>query len=174
MASQNSGNRTNFDQAGALPYRRTRRGLEFCLITSTEGRWIFPKGIIDPGETYKETASKEALEEAGLRGRFVGGPLGVYDMVKCQKPYTLVLLLMEVTACEDAWEEADFRERRWAAEDEARHLLCQPQLQDCLDVAAARLKESKKTGRVKRNMKDDRLLSRQAKSREASRAAKGA
>jgi 8-oxo-dGTP pyrophosphatase MutT (NUDIX family) len=174
MASQNSGTRTTFHQAGALPYRRTRRGLEFCLITSTEGRWIFPKGIINPGETYKETASKEALEEAGLRGRFVDRPLGSCEMVKYGKPYNLVLLLMEVTACEDSWEEADFRQRRWAAEDEARRLLCQPQLQNCLDIAVARLKDSKKSARVKRNMKDDRLPLRQANSVKASRAAKRA
>jgi len=106
MAGLKSRNVKKFDQAGALPFRRTRRGLEFCLITSTEGRWIFPKGVVDPDETYKETATKEAFEEAGLRGRLVGSPLGCCEMVKCGKRYTLVLLLMEVTACEEVWEEA--------------------------------------------------------------------
>jgi hypothetical protein len=95
-------------------------------------------------------------------------------MLKDGKPYTLVLLLMEVTACEDAWEEAHCRKRQWATEAEARRLLCQPQLQNCLDIAVARLKDSKKSGRVERNMKDDRLLSRQTKSAKASRAAKRA
>ena len=58
--------------------RRCRNGqYEFCLITSLrKGRWGFPKGITDPGETHVETALKEADEEAGLRGRIVGDSLG--------------------------------------------------------------------------------------------------
>lgn len=174
MASLKSENVRTFDQAGALPFRCTRRGLEFCLITSTEGRWIFPKGVIDSDETYKETATKEALEEAGLRGRLVGAPLGCWEFVKYEKPYMLVLLLMEVTACEDEWDEASFRKRRWATEDEARRLLCHPQLRECLDIAVARFKDTKKSGRRKRNSKDDRRLLHQAKSPKASRAAKRA
>jgi len=174
MASGNSGNGKHFDQAGALPYRRTRRGVEFCLITSTEGRWIFPKGIIESGETYKETAAKEAFEEAGLRGKLVGGPLGSYEMVKYGKTYTLVLLLMEVTACEDEWKEDHFRERRWATLDDARQLLCRPQLRKCLDAAVARLKDRKKRTRRKRNVEDERPARKRARLAKASRAAKRA
>lgn len=140
MASQNSGKGGTFDQAGALPYRRTRLGVEFCLITSTEGQWIFPKGNVKPGKTYQKTAIKEAFEEAGLRGRLLNRPLGSYEMANCESTYTLVLFLMEVTRCEDVWEEADFRRRRWATQDEAQRLLCQP-LRDCLDVAVARMKD---------------------------------
>jgi len=144
MGSRNSGKTETFDQAGALPYRRTRRGLEFCLITSTAGRWLFPKGLIGAGETLEQTALKEALEEAGLCGRLVDGPLGSYGMDKYGKSYTLVVLLMEVTDCEEVWQEAHFRERRWVTQDEARRLLCQPQLRKCLDAAVARLGNAKK------------------------------
>ena len=140
MAIPQLENAKTFDQAGVLPFRCERRGLEFCLIASTKGRWIFPKGVIDPEETYRETATREALEEAGLTGRLVGAPLGCCEMIKYGKPYTLVLLLMEVTKCEEVWEEAHFRQRRWATEDEARQLLCQPQLRNGLDIAVARLK----------------------------------
>lgn len=172
MGRLKSGKVETWDQAGALPYRLTRRGPEFCLITSTEGRWMFPKGTIAPGETCKETAAKEALEEAGLRGRFRGAPLCCCEMVKSGKPYTLVLMLMEVAECDDVWEEAHFRKRRWATKEKARRLLCQPQLRKGLDLAVARLKSPKKSARRKRNLEDDRLLLRQATSRKASRAAK--
>ncbi len=174
MASQKSGIVKTCDQAGIVPFRRARRGLEFCLITSTEGRWIFPKGVIDPGESYKETAIKEALEEAGLRGRLSGAPLGCWEMIKSEKPYTLVLLLMEVTACDDVWEEAHFRQRRWATADEARQLLRQPQLRNCLEIGIARLASSRRSGRHKKNTQDVRTLPRQAKSPKASRTAKRA
>ena len=64
-------------QVCVIPFRRQDDQLQFCLITSLKKqRWIFPKGIIDPGETYRESALKEALEEAGLRGQIVGEPLG--------------------------------------------------------------------------------------------------
>jgi 8-oxo-dGTP pyrophosphatase MutT (NUDIX family) len=138
MASQNSGKAGTLHEAGAVPYRCTSRGLEFCLITSTEGRWIFPKGTVKPGKQRYKTAIREALEEAGLKGELLYRPLGSCEMVKDEEKYTLVLFLLEVTACEQVWAEADFRRRRWATQDEARQLLCQP-LADCLDVAVARI-----------------------------------
>jgi 8-oxo-dGTP pyrophosphatase MutT (NUDIX family) len=138
MASQNSETDETLYQAGVVPYRRTPRDVEFCLITSTEGRWIFPKGAVKAGKNYWKTAIREALEEAGLRGCLLCRPLGSYEMVKDEKHYNLVLFLMEVTRCAEVWEEADFRRRRWATQDEARRLLCQP-LRDCLDVAVARI-----------------------------------
>jgi 8-oxo-dGTP pyrophosphatase MutT (NUDIX family) len=138
MASQDAEQGEVPRQAGAVPYRRMDHGVEFCLITSTEGRWIFPKGTVKAGKNYWKTAIREAVEEAGLRGNLLCQPLGSYEMVKDEKIYSLVLFLMEVTRCEQLWEEADFRRRRWATRDEARRLLCQP-LRDCLDVAVARI-----------------------------------
>lgn len=174
MAGLKSGIVKTCVQAGVVPFRRGRGGLEFCLITSTEGRWIFPKGAIDPGKSYKETATTEAFEEAGLRGRLLDRPLGCWEMIKNGNPYTLVLLMMKVTACEDVWEEAHFRRRRWVTAVEARRLLCQPQLRNCLDVAVGRLVASKKCGRHKKNTQDVRPLPQQARSPKASRTAKRA
>jgi 8-oxo-dGTP pyrophosphatase MutT (NUDIX family) len=136
MARHESEYVATFEQAGAVPYRRTRCGVEFCLITSTEGRWIFPKGNVSRGMLPQKTAVKEALEEAGLRGRILDPPLGSYEMVKYEKTYTLVLFLMEVTGCEDVWEEASFRRRRWATREKAQCLLCHP-LDSCLSTAVA-------------------------------------
>jgi 8-oxo-dGTP pyrophosphatase MutT (NUDIX family) len=113
-------------------------GVEFCLITSTEGRWIVPKGNVEPGKNDQKAAIREALEEAGLRGRLLYRPLGSYEMVKDEETYTLVLFLLEVTGCDEEWEEAHFRQRRWATQDEARRLLCRP-LCDCVDAAITRI-----------------------------------
>ena len=54
-------------QASVIPFQRRNGQIEFCLITTRKRNWIFPKGIIDPGETMEQTAAKEALEEAGTR-----------------------------------------------------------------------------------------------------------
>src|SRR5688500_6320593 len=70
-------------QAGAIPFRRGECRTEFCLITSSSGgRWGFPKGIIESGDTAQGTALQEAFEEAGLHGRIIGDALGSYRYEK--------------------------------------------------------------------------------------------
>jgi phosphohistidine phosphatase len=128
------------DQASAVPFRRFGERIEFCLITTSAGRWGFPKGRIDPGETPEQTALKEALEEAGLHGRIVGAPLLGYRTDKNGESKRVVALLMEVTCCDDQWEEA-VRQRRWVSRSEAFDLLNRDSLQVCLDLARERIPE---------------------------------
>lgn len=142
MTPWNSDLAHRLDQAGVVPFRHSFHGLEVCLITSMSGRWGFPKGIIDPGDTFPETSIKEALEEAGLRGRLVGEPLGCYDVFKYGRMNTVVVSAMEVTQCDDTWDEDHLRERLWVTPDEARQLLCRPWLRSCLDAAVARIEHS--------------------------------
>jgi len=70
MNDSQSSARRRIAQACVIPFRRDGDEIVFCLITSLKKkRWIFPKGIIDPGETPEETALKEALEK-GVQLRF--------------------------------------------------------------------------------------------------------
>ena len=127
------------DQASAVPFRRFGEGVEFCLITTSAGRWGFPKGYIDAGESPEQTALKEALEEAGLHGRIVGTPLVCYRTDKNGDSKKVVAMLMEVTRCDDQWDEARLRQRRWVSQNEAQGLLNRESLQACLEVAQDRL-----------------------------------
>jgi 8-oxo-dGTP pyrophosphatase MutT (NUDIX family) len=145
MISWNLREVEDFHQASTVPFRWNVTGLEFCLITSTSGRWGFPKGVIDPGETYMETAVKESVEEAGLHGRLLEPPLGCYEVFKYGRINTVVVSLMEVTQCDAVWDEVHFRQRRWVGEDEARRLLCRPSLRECLDAAVARINKPSRT-----------------------------
>ena len=59
-------------QASAVPFRRAGGRVEFCLVTSaSSGQWVFPKGLIDPGETadfvvtLSNFGSGQALNIAG-------------------------------------------------------------------------------------------------------------
>ena len=131
------------DQASAVPFRRYGERVEFCLITTSSGRWGFPKGYIDAGESPEQTALKEALEEAGLHGRIVGKPLVGYRTDKNGNSKRVVALLMEVSVCDDQWEEARVRRRRWVSQNEARELLDRGALQACLQVAQDRLQLAK-------------------------------
>jgi 8-oxo-dGTP pyrophosphatase MutT (NUDIX family) len=117
--------RAEAEQAAALPYRRTNGRLELCLITSTDdGRWILPKGIIDPGDTAAETALKESFEEAGVRGALSPVPLGRYQYAWHEQIIlTVEVYLLEVDRVEESWDEMAVRTRRWCTVDEALELL---------------------------------------------------
>jgi 8-oxo-dGTP pyrophosphatase MutT (NUDIX family) len=119
-------------QASAVPYRLSENGAEFCLITSlSSGRWGFPKGLIDPGETPTETALKEALEEAD--------PLGDYQYAKWGTTLSVTVFLMEVHHCDATWLEADRRQRQWATAKEAGDMLDRRYLARLLRLAVKRL-----------------------------------
>jgi 8-oxo-dGTP pyrophosphatase MutT (NUDIX family) len=123
-------------QAGAIPFRRHDGRVEFCLITSSKGkRWGFPKGLIDPGDTYVETALTEADEEAGLHGKIIGEPIGEYTYEKWDSLLSVKVVIMHVTHAADTWDEASIRERRWVSLKEANRLLTQPRLVELLKIA---------------------------------------
>jgi len=103
-------------QASAIPFRRRGEAIEFCLITSSSSKkWGFPKGIIEGDDTPEQTALNEALEEAGLHGRIVGEPMGEYRYQKWGTDLDVTVYLMEVTQVDEAWQEAELRERVWVS-----------------------------------------------------------
>lgn len=57
---------------GAIVYRIINGEVRFLLIKNKRSaNWGFPKGHMERGETEKETAYREVLEEAGIRIRFM-------------------------------------------------------------------------------------------------------
>jgi 8-oxo-dGTP pyrophosphatase MutT (NUDIX family) len=116
-------------QAGAIP---VRNGL-ICLITSRSRRkWIFPKGMIDPGFTPREIAVQEAWEEAGLRGKLSKDPVGSYRYAKWGERFEVSLYLLKVTEAVDDWPERSFRMRRWVNLAEALERVDNPVLRKIL------------------------------------------
>ena len=66
-------------QYAALPWRRTKDGLEVLLVTTlTTRRWIVPKGWPLKNCTPAECAAYEALEEAGVIGTVAKKALGTF------------------------------------------------------------------------------------------------
>jgi 8-oxo-dGTP pyrophosphatase MutT (NUDIX family) len=134
------------EQAGVIPFRRTRDTIEICLIRNNgRKKWKIPKGFIDPGETVQEAALKEAWEEAGLRGRLVGEAIGSYKYTKWNLELTVAVFLMEVKSQDDEWEESRFRERDWTRLDEAFRRLRKHPVSALLGDVTARLEERKGT-----------------------------
>jgi len=52
--------------AGAVVYRKTSHGRIFLLLQNA-GRWDFPKGGVEKGETEVQTVMREVEEETGIK-----------------------------------------------------------------------------------------------------------
>lgn len=115
--------RGRLPQASAVPYRMRTGQAEFLLITTRKGNWIFPKGIIDAGDTAEDTARKEAYEEAGVRGAVRGPSLCSYRYEKWDSICEVAVFLLEVEGEEPEWPESGERRRGWFRFEEARRLL---------------------------------------------------
>ena len=71
-----------YRQSAALPYRQGNKGLEVLLISTRKGgRWIVPKGIVEPGLTPRDSARKEAAEEAGIEGQMDERMFAAFSLV---------------------------------------------------------------------------------------------
>ncbi|MFM1904351.1 MAG: hypothetical protein RLZZ440_2251 [Planctomycetota bacterium] len=123
---------TPVSQAAVVAIRNGR----VCLITSSSGkRWLVPKGNLQTGRDLRETAAREAWEEAGLVGRVKQRPLGVYEFTKLGRLHEVVVYRMRVRAAKRNWPERDRRRRRWLRPDKAAERISHAALRE-LVVAA--------------------------------------
>lgn len=100
-------------QSGVIPYRKKQGRIEVLLITSrNKGRWIVPKGVIEPDLNPRDSAAKEAYEEAGVQGDVHRKLLGVYRHSKLGDVYTVQVYAMKVRKIHRKWDETD-RDRAW-------------------------------------------------------------
>jgi phosphohistidine phosphatase len=121
-----------YTQSAVIPYRFRNGRLEVLIIASRKGKhWIVPKGIKEPELSARESAAKEALEEAGVRGSVGDEPLGAYDYQKWGGICRVDVYPMKVNrlVANSLWKERH-RQRRWVSATEAQLLLKQPELRD--------------------------------------------
>jgi len=109
-----------YNQSGVIPFRLNGDDIEILLITSrSKKNWIIPKGIIDPGLTPRESAVREAYEEAGVRGRIFPEKIGEYEFGKWNGTCRVQVFPFEVTEELETWPESCFRERKWLGIEKA-------------------------------------------------------
>lgn len=128
-------------QAIAIPYRLTSKDqVRFCTVTSNKKQiWIFPKGIVNSGETPEQTALKEAFEEAGLHGELDPQLLGSFTKKKWGRDVQTYVYLMRVTQVDDVWQESYKRRRRWQSPKKMLSKLGKPYLASYLEAAIKRI-----------------------------------
>ena len=120
------------------------------LITSRRrGRWVLPKGIVEPGLTPEESAAKEAGEEAGITGEVFAESLGRFRNKKWGGTCEIEVYLMKVTSVLRTWPEASFRRREWMPLAEAAACVDQRDLSNLIEDAGTAIeKRTKSAGRT--------------------------
>jgi 8-oxo-dGTP pyrophosphatase MutT (NUDIX family) len=116
------------DQVAAVCYRRSGDSLEFKLVRTKAGRWTLPKGHIEEGEQPWQAAEREALEEAGVRGRIMTEPFALYPHEKHTRDgrrveLTVAAYLLEVESDSDTPE--PWRDPTWFPPEQASQKLAE-------------------------------------------------
>jgi 8-oxo-dGTP pyrophosphatase MutT (NUDIX family) len=108
--------------------RQAKSGIQVLLITSRyRGDWVLPKGHREFGESHKQTAAREAREEAGVDGKILGS-LGSFGDEK------MPTYVMRVTKELDRWPEMFQRRRRWATLSVARRLVTRSVMRNIIEA----------------------------------------
>ena len=119
-----------YTQSSVIPYRVRDGKAEILVIASSKKHHlVVPKGIKDPGLSPRESAAKEALEEAGIEGEVAETALGSYTCEKWGATCTVTVYPMKVTGliAEEDWEESH-RGREWVSPERAAKELKQREL----------------------------------------------
>ena len=106
------------EQSGVIAYGKNEGKLSIVLVTSKGSkRWVVPKGHIEPYLTAKDSAEKEAFEEAGIEGVVSGVAVGFFDYIKQDQEnsnvYRVSLFPMKTQRLLKDWPEANLRTRQW-------------------------------------------------------------
>jgi 8-oxo-dGTP diphosphatase len=115
--------------AGGVVIRGSASGPELLLIHRPKyGDWSFPKGKLDPGETFEGAALREVLEETGLACEMGAELPSVFYRDHRGREKQVRYWLMKVLAGDvlerDPDEEVDIC--RWLQAEAARDLLSYP------------------------------------------------
>lgn len=131
-----------YEQSAAVPYRVGNGRAEVLLVTSiSKGRWIVPKGVVEPHLTPAESAAQEAYEEAGVRGVVEGSALGHYRYEKWGGVCRVEVFALRVTEVLDPWPEKGVRRREWVSIEDAAERVAEKKLRKLLRKLAERLEE---------------------------------
>ena len=117
------------DRVAAVCYRRVGGSVQFKLVHTKGGtRWTFPKGRIEKAEQPWQAAEREALEEAGVRGRIMSEPFAVFPHEKHTSDgrrveLTVAAYLLEVESDSDTPE--PWRDPTWFPPEQAKQRLAE-------------------------------------------------
>jgi 8-oxo-dGTP pyrophosphatase MutT (NUDIX family) len=111
-------------QVAVLPMSMRKSG-KLLLITSRNSKsWTLPKGNVEPNATPVQAAKTEAFEEAGVVGRIVSTPIGVFTHKKTRGgKFRVAVYQMYVQKEFRHWPEMQERQRRWVSISDALEMI---------------------------------------------------
>lgn len=123
--------------AGAIAVRLLDGAPHVLLVTAKRDprRWIFPKGHVEPGESWADAALRELIEEGGWRGE-QPEPAGTASYRSRGKD--VVVAYHVVRAIEEVGSD-ERRKRRWCGREEALRRLSFAELRDLLEAVWGRV-----------------------------------
>jgi ADP-ribose pyrophosphatase YjhB (NUDIX family) len=93
--------------------RITPKGqIEILLIQDAKNRWTIPKGHIEPGETPRQTAEREIIEETGVANVDVGKFLGRINF-RYRRDQSLVLMTTDIFLVRAMGNTNDVKKEEW-------------------------------------------------------------
>ncbi|TVU14743.1 hypothetical protein EJB05_38234 [Eragrostis curvula] len=136
--------------AGCVPYRVAADGTAQVLMVSTPNRHdlVFPKGGWEDDEDVYEAASREAMEEAGVKGNIDRTALGLWvfrskssqaDSDSPRGACKGYIFALEVAEELDEWPEQDTHGRQWVSPADAYRLCRYDWMREALSALLDRL-----------------------------------
>lgn len=127
-------------QLAALCLRKGKgkSGREVLLVTSSNGRWILPKGWPIKGMKPAQAAMVEAWEEAGVKkGNVAPKPMGRFSGVKrfddgTEEPCVTEVYAVKVRKTVSDYPESGRRDRIWVSPKRAAKMVDDAGLKDIL------------------------------------------
>lgn len=118
------------EQAGAICLCKIngQERVEVLLVGSLRNsRWGIPKGHIEPGDTSRDAAQREAFEEAGIIGLAMEPVVGSFTYTKDGSPfrYRVAVHLIHVRDIAREFPEKDRRRTKWVPIDIASQEVAQ-------------------------------------------------
>ena len=139
--------------SGGVVFRKVNGKFEVCLTSRKKGKiWCLPKGIVEEGESLKETAVREVKEETGLSGQVIDkiGDIIYWYSVK-NKAGELAKIFKRVyffllEYCDGDTEHHDFEvdEAKWFPIDKALNMLSHENEKEIMKKAKQMLSKSAK------------------------------
>lgn len=122
-----------YQQSAVIPFRYKKDKLQILLITSLRsGKWIIPKGMVEPDLNAQQSAMQEAFEEAGVEGKIFPDVLGKYSYKKWGGLCKVKIFSMEVENILNEWPEKNLRRRKWFSAEKAAHQIKKRALKNIL------------------------------------------
>lgn len=120
-------NKTVIQAAGGILWKKIEGQKKLAIVHRHKHKdWSLPKGKVDKGETWKETALREVLEETGFEAK-IKKYAGSISYLLEGKPKVVLFWHMKIKSEKKGKMNGEVDEVRWVTIKEAQELLDYPE-----------------------------------------------